>query len=99
MISGVKMATFNQTPQRIGFAKKQIVKAAERMGQVEIFEKHLEVLDKALSDWFDLEKYKKEIKKMSDVDAKLFMDSMARAERAMEVALLEIDLEVEKEIE
>lgn len=97
MISGVKMATFNQTPQRIGFAKKQIVKAAERMGKVDIFETHLE--DKALSDWFDKEKYKEQIEKMSDVDAKLFMDSMARAERAVEVALLEIDLEAEKEIE
>ena len=99
IISGIKLATFHQTPQRIGFAKKQILKAAERMGQADIFENNLDLMEKALFDWFDEEKYKKKLQKMSNLDAKMYMDSVARAERAVEVALLEIDLEAEKEIE
>lgn len=98
-VSGVNLATFNRTPQRIGFAKKQLEKAAERIGQAEMFVSNPSLQDIALSDWFDVEKYRKRLEHMSEVDAKLHMQSTVRAERALEHAMNEFALETLKELE
>ena len=65
------------------------------MGKVDIFESNPILWDFALEDWMNKEKYKKKLQKMSNLDAKMYMDSVARAERAVEVALGEINLEAE----
>ena len=99
VVSGVNMAQFNRTDQRLGFAKGRIRKAAERKGLLEILEANPQVMDTALEEWFNKEKCIKVIEKMSEVDAKLYMDQNFRAERTLEFALQELGLEEERDEE
>ncbi len=99
VVSGVNMSTFNRTPQRIGFAKKQLEKAAERMGQAELFTSNLALFEFALTDWFNEEKYRKKLEHMSEVDARLYMQSNVRVERALEYAVNRHGLVAVEELE
>lgn len=83
VVNGVKMATFVQTGQKVGFARKQILKAAEAAGRAEVFESET-AMSVALQDWFNREKYEKIIENKSEMDAYLYMKSPARAARAIE---------------
>lgn len=83
VVNGVKMATFVQTGQKVGFARKQILKAAEAAGRAEVFERET-AMSVALQDWFNREKYEKIIENKSEMDAYLYMKSPARAARAIE---------------
>lgn len=79
VVSGVKMATFERTDQKEGFAKKQVLKAAEATGQAEAFE-DARVMTYALFDWFNKEKYASVLERKSEVEASLFMKNPLRAE-------------------
>lgn len=96
VVSGVKMATFERTDQKVGFAKKQVLKAAEAAGQAEVFE-DARVMNYALSDWFNKEKYEEVLAHKSEVEASLYMKAPLRAERAIEYALEKIE-EAEMEL-
>ena len=96
VVSGVKMATFERTDQKVGFAKKQIQKLAEATGQAEVFEDE-RTMNYALFDWFNKEKYEEVLAHKSEVDASLYMKAPLRAERAIEYALEKIE-EVEMEL-
>lgn len=96
VVSGVKMATFEKTDQKVGFAKKQIQKLAEATGQAEAFE-DARVMNYALSDWFNKEKYEEVLAHKSEVEASLYMKAPLRAERAIEYALEKIE-EAEMEL-
>ena len=96
VVSGVKMATFERTDQKMGFARKQIMKAAEATGQAEAFEDE-SVMALALQDWFNKEKYASILERKSEVDASLYMKAPLRAERAIEYALEKIE-EAEMEL-
>ena len=96
VVSGVKMATFERTDQKVGFAKKQVLKAAEAAGQAEAFE-DARVMNFALFDWFNKEKYEEVLAHKSEVDASLYMKAPLRAERAIEYALEKIE-EAEMEL-
>lgn len=98
VVNGVKMATFEKTDQKLGFAKKQIQKMAEARGQAEAFQNGTLLLELALQDWFDREKHEKEIEKLSELDASLYMKNPTRAARAVENAL-EMESEMEWEME
>ncbi len=99
IVSGVNMSTFNRTPQRIGFAKKQLEKAAERIGQAELIISNHALVELAMADWFDEVKHKKELEQLSEVNARLYMQSAVRAERALEYALNELGLVAVEELE
>lgn len=94
VVSGVKMATFERTDQKVGFAKKQIEKAATLQGKTSSFESNPHLMEFALQDWFDAEKHKARIERMSELDASLYMKNPTRATRAVEYAL-----EKERELE
>lgn len=94
VVSGVKMATFERTEQKVGFAKKQIEKAASLQGKTSSFESNSHLMEFALQDWFDAEKHKAKLERMSELDASLYMKNPTRASRAVEFAL-----EKEKEVE
>lgn len=87
VVNGVNMATFTRTDQKIGFAKKQIQKQAEARGQAKAFQDDSYLIQIALQDWFNREKYEKEIERMSELDASLFMKNPTRAARAYEYAM------------
>ena len=84
VINGINMSRFERTDQKIGFAKKQILKAAEAAGELQAFENNPVLLEIALEDWFDGKKYREKLKEMSDVEASLYMKATYRAERAIE---------------
>ena len=86
IINGVNMSTFNQTDQKVGFAKKQIQKMANQTGKAEIFE-NSNMMDWALQDWFDKEKHKKAIMNMSEENASIYKLNPNRAARAVDYAL------------
>lgn len=88
--SGVKLATFERTDQKVGFAKKQIMKAAEATGQAEAFEDE-RTMTYALFDWFNKEKYASVLERKNEVEASLFMKNPLRAERALEYALEKVE--------
>lgn len=90
VVSGVKMATFERTDQKIGFAKKQVLNVAEATGQAEAFEDE-RVMALALQDWFNREKYKAILERKSEVEASLYMKAPLRAERAIEYALEKVE--------
>ena len=90
VVSGVKMATFERTDQKLGFAKKQIQKLAEATGQAEAFEDE-RVMALALQDWFNRSKYEEVLAHKSEVDASLYMKAPLRAERALEYALEKVE--------
>lgn len=90
IVNGINMATFNQTDQKIGFAKNQIVKSANLCGKAEVFADR-RVLAFALQDWFDKDKHKERIASMSELDASLYMKFPNRAARAVEYALEKIE--------
>jgi len=87
IVNGVKMATFERTDQKVGFAKKQIIKAAKAKGQEEVFQEGSRMLEFALEDWYDREKHEKQIKQMSEMDASLYMKPPTRASRAIDYAM------------
>ena len=89
IVNGVKMATFNQTDQKIGFAKNQILKSAELCGKAEVFADR-RVMALALQDWFDKDKHKARISNMSELDASLYMKFPNRAARAIDFAVEKI---------
>ena len=90
IVNGINMATFNQTDQKIGFAKNQIVKSANLCGKAEVFADR-RVLAFALQDWFDKDKHKERIASMSELDASLYVKFPNRAARAVEYALEKIE--------
>lgn len=98
VVNGVKMAQFDRTDQRLGFAKSQIQKAAKATGQAEAFQDGSRLLELALEDWFDKEKHKHRIEKMSELDASLYMKFPTRAARAVEYANEKAyEMEIEQE--
>lgn len=90
IVNGINMATFNQTDQKIGFAKNQIVKSANLCGKAEVLADR-RVLAFALQDWFDKDKHKERIASMSEIDASLYMKFPNRAAKAVEYALEKIE--------
>lgn len=90
VVNGVKMSTFNQTDQKIGFAKNQILKSAGLCGKAEDFADG-RLMALALRDWFDKDKHKERISSMSELDASLYMKFPTRAARAVEYALEKIE--------
>lgn len=97
IVNGVNMATFNQTDQKIGFAKNQILKNATLCGKAEFFADG-QAMTFALQDWFDKDKHKERIASMSELDASLYMKNPNRAARAVEYAMErieEMDLEID----
>lgn len=97
IVNGVKMSTFNQTDQKLGFAKNQILKSATLCGKAEVFADR-RVMALALQDWFDKDKHKARISNMSELDASLYMKFPNRASRAVEYALEKME-EKEMDIE
>lgn len=90
IVNGINMSTFNQTDQKIGFAKNQIVKSANMYGKAKVFADR-RVLAFALQDWFDKDKHKERIASMSEIDARLYIKFPNRAARAVEYALEKIE--------
>lgn len=90
VVNGVKMSTFNQTDQKIGFAKNQILRSATLCGKAEVFADG-RLMALALRDWFDKDKHKERIASMSEIDASLYMKFPNRAARAVEYALEKIE--------
>jgi len=89
MVSGINLATFERTPQKIGFATKQIIKVAEANGKAEAFDD--EIMERSLNDWFDRSKYEPLLEAMTSDQAKAFMSNGERAKRAYDI--VENDLE------
>ena len=90
LVSGIDLATFTRTNQKIGFAKPQIQDAATKKGE----ELSDDQLNMALIDWFNRTKYEPILTKMPEDEAKAFMKPSVRAERALEYAL---DMEREED--
>lgn len=88
-VAGINMATFERSQQKIGFAKKQVTKAAEAAGKAEAFEANEEAVEVALGDWFSREKYEPVLEGMTTDEAKAFMSNPERARRALEAVEME----------
>ena len=98
VVSGIKMTTFERTNKKVELARKQILKVAEVAGVAKVFKENPALIEIALEDWFDDNKYRKKLKEMSDVDAYLFMKASYRAERAVEYTLINKE-EIDKYME
>ena len=100
-VKGIDMATFTRTEQKVGFATKQILKAAEAAGQADALRESPDLMAKALDAWFNRAEAEASLKGLSEARAKEWMNPAERARRALEEALkgaIEQAEEVENEL-
>lgn len=86
IVNGINMDTFLRTDNTVEVAKQKILKRAEAIGLSEVFSNGY-FMELALMDWFNKEKHRAKLEKLSEVDARLYMQSVNRAELAIEYAL------------